>query len=95
MKFLLLAALTLSSVSVFADHHEMKEEMKKKWDSMSFEDAKKMSNEMLAKKKAMLDEVQSCVDKAKDKDALKECKEEAREAKHEMHKEMKKKFKKK
>lgn len=73
MKFLLLAALTFSSVSTFADHHQNKEEWKKKWDAMSFEDAKKYKTDMLAQKKAMIEEAQGCVDKTTDKKGIEAC----------------------
>lgn len=73
MKLLLIASLTLMSLSSMAMHHENKEEMKKKWDAMSFEDAKKYKTEMLAHKKMMIEEAQGCVDKSTDKKAIEKC----------------------
>jgi hypothetical protein len=59
MKFLVLSSLLLLSFSSFSmhqkDHKKNKEEMKAKWDSMSFEDAKKMKTEKLTERKAHLD----------------------------------------
>lgn len=87
MKSLLVAALLVGSLNVLADHHgDHKEEMKKKWDSMSFEDLKKMKTEHLATKKANIEKAQSCVDQSKDKESLKACMKDMRgEMKSKMH----------
>jgi hypothetical protein len=53
--------------------HKNKEEMKAKWDSMSFEDAKKMKTEKLTERKSRLDAELSCVSAASDKAGLKAC----------------------
>ncbi len=94
MKLLLIASLTLASLSAFAGHHEgkNKEEWKKKWDAMSFEDAKKMKSEMLTEKKSMIEEAQGCVDKSKDKKGIEACMDKMHAQKGDMHKDMKKKM---
>lgn len=89
MKFVMML-LVCFSVNAFADHHE---DMKKKWDSMSFEDAKKMSMERVDKMQAALDEHKACINEAKDKDALKTCKQKAMEKRKEWKEKMKEKKK--
>lgn len=94
MKFLLLVSLSLASLSAFSSQHESKQEMKKKWDAMSFEDAKKMKTEMLTEKKGMIEEAQGCVDKTTDKKGIEACMKKMH-AGHDMHKDMNKDMKKK
>lgn len=89
MKFLMATILCLS-FNAFADHHE---DMKKKMDSMSFEDAKKMKLEKLDMKSKMIEEQRQCVNSATDKNGLKACWEKMKDKKHDMKKEMKKKKK--
>ena len=88
MKFILITTLALSSLTVWSHNHE---EMDKKMASMSFEDAKKMKTEMIAHKRAALDEHEKCITAATDKPGLKACKKEW----HDDMKEMKNKAKKK
>lgn len=89
MKFLTVLALVFSATA-FAGHHEMsKEEMKK----MPFEQHKKMMQEKLDKKSAMVDEGKKCVSDAKDNDALIACHDSMKEDKHAMKEEMKGKMK--
>lgn len=97
MKFLIAASLLSLSLGAFADRHhkDMKKDWEKKWDSMSFEDAKKMKTEMLDKKAAMVDEARKCVNEAKDKDGIKSCIKTMHEQKDEMRSDMKDKMKKK
>lgn len=74
------------SLNASASHHE---EMQKKWDSMSYEDAKKMSLEKIEKMQAALDEHKSCVNAAKDKEGLKACREKAKAKRKEWKEKMK------
>ena len=85
MKFSMLLVLSVFSLSSWAMHHNH-EEMEKKMDSMSFEDAKKMKMEMIEKKSTMLEEEKTCVSNAKDKEALKMCWKKMHEEKEEMMK---------
>lgn len=94
MKFLTVAALTLFSLSSFANHHKDHKKMEEKFDKMSFEDAKKWKTEKLDKKAAWVEEGRACVNAAKDKEALKGCMKEMHEEKKEMKEKMKKKMKK-
>lgn len=91
MKFLLVATLTLFSIHSFADHHDkmgkMHEKMNKKWESMSFEDAKKHMSEKLDTKMKMNQEAKTCVDNSKNKEELKKCKEDMKSKMNEMHEE--------
>lgn len=89
MKFIMASILCLS-LNAFADHHE---EMSKKMDNMSFEDAKKMKLEMLDKKSKMIEEQRGCINSAKDKEGMKACWDKMKEKKKDMKKEMKKKKK--
>ncbi len=89
MKFLTVLALVFSATA-FAGHHEHSmEEMKK----MPFEQHKKMMQEKLDKKSAMVEEGKMCVNNAKDNDALIECHKNMMEDKHAMKEEMKGKMK--
>ena len=91
MKLLLLAAsLALVSISSMANHHKDKD-WKKKWDSMSFEDAKKYKTEKLAMKKATIEEAQTCVDKTTDKKGIESCMDKMHDEKKHMHQDMMKK----
>lgn len=93
MKYVLVASLALASLSAFANKHDkMKEDMMKKMDSMSFEDAKKWKMDMLSQKKSMLTEEESCVGSAKDKAALKKCSEDMHAKMESMMKDQKKKM---
>jgi hypothetical protein len=85
MKFLM-ALLICFSATAFADHHE---EMEKKLDSMSFEDAKKMKLEHIDKMQAALDENRKCINDSKDKDGLKACREKAMAKRKEFKEKMK------
>ena len=85
MKFVMMFLLCFS-LNSFADNHE---EWQKKWDSMSFEDAKKMSLEKIQKMETALDEHKACVNAAKDKDGLKACKEQAKAKRKEWKEKMK------
>jgi hypothetical protein len=76
MKYILIATLALASLSSFANMEKKHEEMMKKMDSMSFEDAKKWKSDMLMKKQSMIQEEQSCVNSSKDKAGLKKCSED-------------------
>ncbi len=69
MKFLTALVLVFSA-SAFAGHHENKMEKMK---NMPFDQHKKMMQEMLEKKSAMVEENRKCVNDAKDNDALMEC----------------------
>lgn len=90
MKFLTVLALVLST-SAFAghDHKKMEEEMRK----MPFDQHKKMMQEKLDKKTAMIEEAKTCVNAAKDNDGLMACHEKMKEEKHAMMDEMKDKMK--
>ncbi len=79
MKFLLVCMLTVTSLHAFADHHKDKD-WKKKWDFMSFEDAKKHKTQMLAEKKAGIEKTQACVDKTTDKKGIEACMDEMHQA---------------
>jgi polyhydroxyalkanoate synthesis regulator protein len=84
MKFLL-AALVAISASAFAGHHEkMMEDMKK----MPFDQHKKMMQEKLEKKSAMVEEARKCVDASMDNNALMECHKKMMDEKHAMKDEM-------
>lgn len=76
MKFILVATLALASLSSFANMEKKHEEMMKKMDSMSFEDAKKWKMDMLTQKKTMINDEEMCVNSAKDKAGLKKCSDE-------------------
>lgn len=89
MKFLT-ALILCFSLNAFADHHE---DMEKKWDAMSFEDAKKMKLEKIDMKMKMMEETRKCVNDAKDKDGLRSCWKEMKEEKKEMKDKMKDKMK--
>ncbi len=99
MKSTLAAVLFLLSLGAMANHHEDMDQKHKEWekkfDSMSFEDAKKMKLEMMDKKSAMMEENRKCINDAKDKPALKACMKEGHEKMKEMKHEMKDKMKKK
>ena len=85
MKFILAFALTLSSLSAFSHSHgEKDKDWEKKWNAMSFEDAKKMKMEKIATKREALGEQEKCVSAATDKDGLKACKKEWRKDMKEM-----------
>jgi hypothetical protein len=74
MKILVLTSIMLVSLSSEANHHHKKDpEMQKKWDAMSFEDAKKYKTDKLAQKKSMIEEAQSCVNKTTDKKGIEAC----------------------
>lgn len=73
MKFILIATLALASLSSFANMEKKHEDMKKKMDSMSFEDAKKWKMDMLSQKKSMINEEESCISATKDKAGIKKC----------------------
>lgn len=91
MKFLLIASLSLFSIVSMAnkEHMQKHEERMKKWDNMSFEDAKKMDKKMITEKRSMIDEMQACVDKAANKMALKDCHKQMWDEKKGMHSKMK------
>ena len=83
------AVLIAVSASAFANHHDMNmEEMKK----MPFDQHKKMMQEKLEKKSAMVEEGKKCVNEAKDNEALMECHKNMREEKMAMKEEMKNKM---
>ena len=84
MKILLAALLSLSSVSIFAGHHE-----DKNWDKLPFEQQKQMKLKMLDEKSAMIESTRTCVNGAKDKAALKDCKQEMKDQKKAMKEEWK------
>lgn len=90
MKFLLVCMLTLGSFSALASHHKDKE-WKKKWDAMSFEDAKMHKSQMLTDKKSGIEKAQSCVDKTTDKKGIETCMNEMHSAMKMKKEEMKKK----
>lgn len=91
---ILTAILALGvSVGSFAGGKGHHKDFEKKFDKMSFEDAKGMMQDMSQKKIAMMNEFQSCVNTAKDKEALKQCKEDKWEDKKAMKKDMKSKYK--
>lgn len=91
MKFLITTSILALSLSVFADHHKgNKDEWRKKWDAMSFEDAKKMDQNMISKKTSMMNEMSACVDKATTKAMLERCHDKMKEEHMEMRSEMKK-----
>lgn len=93
MKFLTVTMISLLSLSAMAHNHDKDEQ--KMWDNMSFEDAKKMMQEKMDKKSAIMEKGKACVNAAKDKDGLKACKKDMWEEKDEMKAEMKDKMKKK
>lgn len=89
MKFFA-AVLIAFTASAFAGHHEHNmEEMKK----MPFDQHKKMMQEKLDKKSAMVEEGKKCVNEAKDNEALIECHKKMKEEKHAMMDDMKDKMK--
>lgn len=95
MKYLLITALSIFSVTGLAHEHKDHKDWEKKWDKMSFEEAKAMKTEKLKNKSTLIQEAQSCVDAAKDKEALKTCMKNMKDKKKEMYKNMKDKMKKK
>ena len=84
MKFMMIAALVLST-QAFAGHHDKKMEAMKK---LPFEDHKKMMQEKLEKKSGMIEEAKMCVNNAKDNSALMDCHKKMKEEKHAMKDEM-------
>lgn len=66
--------------------------MKKKWDSMSFQDAKKMDLDMISKKQNMFNEMRSCIDNASTKTQLEGCHDKMRNKNQEMKSMMDKKM---
>lgn len=95
MKTLIMLSLMSLPVFSWANMDKHHEEMEKKFDSMSFEDAKKMKTEMLEKKATMIESERKCVSDAKDKPALKACMKKMHEEMKGMHSMMKDKMKKK
>lgn len=73
MKFILIATLALASLSSLANVDKTHNEMMKKMDKMSFEEAKKWKEEMITQKKSMISEEETCVENAKDKAGLQRC----------------------
>jgi hypothetical protein len=92
MKFILIATLALASLSSFANMDKKHEEMMKKMDSMSFEDAKKWKMDMLSQKKSMINEEESCISSSKDKAGLKQCSDQMHSKMDSMMKDAKKKM---
>lgn len=90
MKFLLMLTLTLGSMNALAKHHKDDKEWKKKWDAMSFEDAKKHKTEMLSAKRAGIEKAQDCVAKTTDKKGIEACMDDMHNKMKEKKKEMKK-----
>ncbi len=88
MKFLTVIALAFS-VSAFAGHHDEMKDMEK----MPFDQHKKMMQEKLEKKSAMVEESKKCVNAAADNAALMECHKAMKEEHHAMKEEMKGKMK--
>lgn len=87
MKFMTVILLAFSATA-FAGHHEMSmDEMKK----LPYDQHKKMMQENLEKKSAMIEESKTCVNNSKDNDGLMDCHKMMREEKHAMMKDMKKK----
>jgi hypothetical protein len=80
MKVLVISSLLLLSFNSFSmhnkDHKKEHAEMKAKWESMSFEDAKKMKTEKLTQRKVDLEAELVCVNAAADKEGLKACRKE-------------------
>jgi hypothetical protein len=90
MKYLLMTSLVLFNMSAFANDKKMHQQMEKKIDKMSFEDAQKMKKDMLDQKATMIDDEKKCVNDAKDKSELKKCMQTGWEKHQNMKKEAKK-----
>lgn len=84
MKFLTALVLVFSATA-FAGHHE---DMMKDMEKMPFDQHKKMMQEKLEKKSAMVEEGKTCVNNAKDNAALMECHKNMKEEHHAMKEEM-------
>lgn len=88
MKFVLIAALSIFSVTSFAkDDH--KKDMDKWMEGMSFQEAKTKKLEMIDKKSAMMDDERKCINDSTDKDGMKDCMKKYWDKEKEMKEEMK------
>lgn len=75
MKIAVSLLLSFFCLTAFAENPE---NMEKKMEKMSFEDAKKMHLDKLNEMSGMIEKRKSCVSQATDKEGLKKCREEGR-----------------